>query len=95
MNTLQNRLNENQIRLNSINHEKGVWSWLTPYPISDHGFDLIKQQFWDSLRVRYGCILLNMPSTCCCSAKMDAEHAMSFFFVFFLMSCKRGGFVTI
>ena len=42
LNTLQNRLNENQLRLNSINREKGVSSWLTPYPISDHGFDLIK-----------------------------------------------------
>ena len=27
-----------------------------------------------------------MPSTCCCSAKIDVQHAMS---------CKRGGFVTI
>ena len=27
-----------------------------------------------------------MPSTCCCSAKMDVQYAMS---------CKRGGFVTI
>ena len=41
-NTLQNRLNENQLRLNSINREKGVLSWLTSYPISDHGFELTK-----------------------------------------------------
>ena len=86
LNTLQNRLNENQVRLNSINHEKGVSSWLTSYSISDHGFDLTKQQFWDSLRLRYGWALPNMPSTCGFSAKMDVQHAMS---------CKRGGFVTI
>ena len=86
LNTLQNRLNQNQLRLNSINREKDVLSWLISFPITDHGFDLIKQQFWDSLRLRYGWILPNMPSTCCCSAKMDIHHAMS---------CKRGGFLTI
>ena len=37
LNTLQNRLNENQLRLNSINREKGVSSWLTSYPINNHG----------------------------------------------------------
>ena len=86
LNTLQNHLNENRLRLNSINREKGVLSWLTSYPISDHGFDLTKQQFWDSFRLRYGRALPNMPSTFCCSAKMDIQHAMSW---------KRGGFVTI
>ena len=69
--TLQNRLNENQLRLNSINLEEGVSSCLTSYPTSDHGFDLTKQQFWDSLRLRYGWVLPNMSSTCCGSAKMD------------------------
>ena len=63
LNTLQNRLNENQLRLNSINREKGVSSWLTSYPISEHRFDLTKQQFWDSLRLRYGWVLPNMPPT--------------------------------
>ena len=86
LNTLQNHLNENQLRLKSINREKGVSSWLTSYPISEHGFDLIKQQFWDSLRLRYNWALPNMPPTCYCSAKMDIQHAMS---------CKRGGFATI
>ena len=39
LNTLPNRLNENQLRLNSINREKGISSWLTSYPVSDHGFN--------------------------------------------------------
>ena len=86
MNALQNCLNKNQLRLNSINREKGVSSRLAPYPISDHGFDLTKQQFWDSRRLRYDLVLPNMSSACCCNAKMDVQHAMS---------CKRGGFVTI
>ena len=37
LNTLQNCFNKNQLRLNSINHEKGVSSWLTSYPMSDYG----------------------------------------------------------
>ena len=61
-------------------------SWLTSCPISDHGFDQTKQQFWDSLRLRYGWVPPNMPSTCFCSGKMDVQHAVS---------CKREGFVTI
>ena len=64
LNTLQNRLNENQVRLNSINREKGVSSCLTSNPISDHGFDLTKQQFCDSLRLRTCLVLPNMSSTC-------------------------------
>ena len=83
---MRNRVNENQLRLNSINSEKGASSWLTSFPISDYRFDLIKQQFWDSLRLRYGWVLLNMPPTCCCSAKIEVQHAVS---------CKRRGFVTI
>ena len=86
LNALQNRLNENQPHLNSVNREKGISSWLRSYPVSDHGFDLEKHQFWDSLRLRYGWVLPNMPYSCYCSAKMDVQHAIS---------CKRGGFVTI
>ena len=81
LNTLQNRLNSNQLRLNFINSEEGVLSWLAPYPISGHGFDLTKQQFWYSLRLRYDWVLPNMPSTCCCSAKIGVQH---------VISCKRG-----
>ena len=81
LNTLQNRSNSNQLRLNFINSEEGVLSWLTPYPISGHGFDLTKQQFWYCLRLRYDWVLPNMPSTCCCSAKIGVQH---------VISCKRG-----
>ena len=60
---LQNRMNDNEKRLNTVTHEKGVSNWLTSYPISDHGFDLTKQQFCDSLRIRYGWELTNIPSS--------------------------------
>ena len=86
MNALRNCLNENQPRLNCINRKKGVLTWLTSYPISDHELGLTKQQFWESYRLRYDWVLLNMPHICCCSAKIDVQHAMH---------CKRGVFVTV
>ena len=51
---IKRRLTENENRLNDITQEKGASNWLAAYPISDQGYDLNKQQFWDSIRLRYG-----------------------------------------
>ena len=32
----------------------GVSNWLTVLPITEFGFELSKQQFWDSVRLRNG-----------------------------------------
>ena len=45
LNELRNNMSDSQIRLNNVSQEKGVSNWLTPYPISEHGFDLNKQKF--------------------------------------------------
>ena len=42
---------------------------------SDQGLNLTKQQFWDSLRIRYERGLPNIPSSCACSSKTDIQHA--------------------
>ena len=56
-------------------------------PIREHGFYLSKQEFWDSIRTRYGITLTRLPSKCvACGVPFNAEHAFS---------CKNGGFVTI
>ena len=81
---LQTQLDEKC--LNKITQEKRVSNWLKAYPISDQGYDLNKQQFWDCVCLRYGQRLTNIPSTCSCGSKMDIQHAMS---------CKKGGFITI
>ena len=83
---IKRRLTENENRLNDITQEKCASNWLAAYPISDQGYDLNKQQFWDSIRLRYGWRLGNIPSTCSCGSKMDTQHAMC---------CKKGGFVTL
>ena len=86
MTELRTQLNENQKRLNDITQEKGVSNWLKAYPISDQGCDLNKQQFWDSVRLRYGWRLTNISSTFSCRSKIVIQHAMI---------CEKGRFITI
>ena len=67
--------------------EKGASNWLTTMPIREHGFHLSKQEFWDSIRTRYGIPLTRLPSKCvACGVPFNVEHAFS---------CKFGGYVTI
>ena len=80
------QLDENQRHLSNIAQEKGVSNCLKAYPISDQEYHLNKQQFWDCVYLRYGCRLINIPSTCSCRSKMTIQHAMS---------RKKGGFSTI
>ena len=86
MSELRTQLDENQKCLNDITHEKGVSNWLTAYPISDQGYDLNKQQFWDCVRLHYGWRLTSISSTSNSGSKMDIQHTIS---------CKKGGFITI
>ena len=55
-------------------------------PITEHGFELSKQQFWYSVSLRYGWEITNLPTFCPCGSKFDIQHSMS---------CKEGGFVSI
>ena len=59
---------------------------MTVLPLSDHDFDLNKQQFWDAIRLRYGWPIPNLPLYCVCGSKFNMQHCMS---------CKKGGFVTL
>ena len=86
MTELRTQLDENQKCLNDITHEKEVSNWLKAYPISDQGYDLNKQQFWDRVRLHYGWRLTNISSTWIFGSKMDIQHTIS---------CKKGGFITI
>ena len=66
--------------------EKGVSNWLTILPIAEYGFELSKQQFWDSICLRYGWESSKLPTTCPCGSKFDIQH---------IMSCKKRGYVTL
>ena len=83
---IRSYLTEEQIRLNNLNQEHGSSSWLTTLPLSEEGYDLTKQLFWDLIRIRYGWTLTKLPACCECGEKFDLQHALSW---------KKGGFVSL
>ena len=83
---VEESLSETQLRMHMINQQKGASSWLTVLPTIEHGFHLSKRIFWDSIRLRYGWPLSNLPSSCACGKPYNITHALS---------CHLGGFTTI
>ena len=55
-------------------------------PIAEYGFELSKQQFWDSISLRYDWEISKLPTTSPYGSKFYIQHSMSY---------KKGGFVTI
>ena len=55
-------------------------------PMVENGFDLTKQQFWDSIRLRYGWTIANLATKCACGSTFTIQLSMS---------CKIGGFINI
>ena len=67
-----------------LSKEKGSGAWLMCLPIQSLGYTLNKQEFRDSVCLRYGWNIPNTPSYCQCKAENDIDHALS---------CKLGGYV--
>ena len=42
-------MKEKEKRLVKISTEKGISNWVAMLPVTEHGFELSKQQFWDSV----------------------------------------------
>ena len=55
-------------------------------PMVENRFDLTKQQFWDSIRLRYGWTIANLATKCACGSTFTIQLSMS---------CKIGGFINI
>ena len=72
---LKDNMSEKSKRLLQLSIEKGVSNWFTVLPIAEHGFELSKQQFWDSTGLRYGWEISKLP-TCPCGSKFDTQHSM-------------------
>ena len=66
--------------------EKGAGAWLTATPTQSLGFALNKQQFRDSVCLRYGWRVPHTPSYCKCGGENTVDHALS---------CKHGGYVIM
>jgi len=69
-----------------LNKEKGASTWLTVLPLKDHSFSLNKQEFRDSLCIRYGWNIPGMPHFCGCGLKNSIDHTLI---------CKKGGYVSM
>ena len=78
------RLTDDQKKLLGMSREKGAGAWLTASPIQSLGYEFNKQDFRDSLCIRYGWRIKNMPLYCACASKNDIDHSLS---------CKLGGYV--
>ena len=66
--------------------EKGSGAWLSALPVQAWGYTLNKQEFRDSLCLRYGWSIPNTPSFCECGQKNSINHTLS---------CKKGGYVVM
>ena len=75
---LRSTLSDEQKCLNELNREQGASSWLTAIPLSEEGYDLTKQIFWDLIRIRYDWTLTRLPPNCECGSKFDLYPACFF-----------------
>ena len=48
--------------------EKGVSDWLTMLPNAEYGFKLSKENFWDSISLRYVWEISKLPTMCPCGS---------------------------
>ena len=79
-------MNEKEKRSVKISTGKGISNRLAMLPITEHGFEQSKQQFWDSVRLRCVWKIANLPTFCSCGSKFDIQHSIN---------SKKGGFVSI
>ena len=85
MESIDSSLPSDLLRSVNQSRDKNASSWLTAVPLFDQGLVLNKQEFRDSLRLRYNMPLSDLPSKCVCGEKYTVCHALS---------CKKGGFVA-
>jgi hypothetical protein len=83
---IKEQLNDKSKRILELAQESGVGSWLNASPIQSLGYCLNKQEFRDSVCLRYGWQIPNTPSHCQCKKKNDIDHTLN---------CKLGGYVIM
>ena len=85
METIDFSLSNELMRLVNQSRDKGASLWLNAIPLEEQGLAMNKQEFRDSLRLRYNIPLQDLPSFCVCGERFTINHALS---------CKKGGFVA-
>ncbi|CAH3156245.1 unnamed protein product, partial [Porites evermanni] len=64
MDSIDSSLSPGLLRLANQSRDKGASSWLNAMPLADKGLAFNKQEFRDSLRLRYDLPLVDLPSHC-------------------------------
>jgi hypothetical protein len=82
--TIMSSVDENTHRALQLAQEQGSGAWLNALPIQSLKYVLNKQEFRDSIRLRYGWHIPNIPFHCVCGERNDVDHALI---------CQRGGHV--
>ena len=67
-----------------LTQEKGCGAWLSALPLQSMGYSLNKQEFHDSIKLRYGWKIADIPNVCVCGEKNDIDHTLI---------CKTGGHI--
>ena len=75
--SIDSSLSPGLLRLVNQSRDKGASSWLNAMPFADQGLALNKQEFRDSLLLRYDLPLVDLPSHCTCGDKFTVCHALS------------------
>ena len=81
---LMTQISEIEKRNIELAREKGAGAWLNALPIQSLGFVLNKQEFRDSIHLRYGWNIPETPAYCQCGKKNTLDHTLS---------CPNGGYV--
>ena len=85
MESIDSTLSPDLLPLVNQSRDKGASSWLNAMPPADQGLSLNKQEFRDSLRLRYNLSLVDLPSLHVRGDKFNVGDAHSY---------KKGGFVA-
>ena len=83
--TVYEGLPEDSRKFMKQSQDKGASSWINAIPIEDEGFNLSKEEFFDSLRLRYNLPLPNLPAFCACGKAYSVSHGLE---------CSKGGFLN-
>ena len=83
---LLEQFGEKEKRLIELAQEKGAGSWLSASPVKALGYVLNKQEFRDSVCLRYGWRIPDTPAYCQCGQKNSYDHTLT---------CTKGGYVMM
>ena len=87
-NTIRNESSASVSKIVDLASEKGASCWSTslPVPLQRYGFVLNKQQFHDSICLRYNYSIKLAAKVCACGEPYSVNHSLT---------CKKGGYVTL